>query len=281
MRIPLTLRLRSRRARAQDVMAARAPRCWGARCRSTMEQGASAGGAGCGGSPCRPRGGAGQVRMAAGPARSRCQWPPEKRSPAVRAGALETAQGAPAAAPAGLAGAGAAAAAGAPRPPAPDRARQGADGGADRAAAAQLAQQQRLSQSERMGAGPAVAALAPGRWRRPRQGRQRRLWRLRGRRYELYARRGARGRGRPRTPMRAQLRLRRGHEVSHSSVRLRCLVCSINHGNVARPRTRRAGAAPLTLRPQQGRWWGRRCSRRRVAHGNLACHNPQLHGRRR
>ena len=127
-----------------------------------MEQGANAGGAGCGGSPCRPLGGAGQVRTAAGPAQSRCRWPPARVSPTVRAGALETAQGAPAAAPAGLAAAGAAAAAGAPRPRAPDRARQGADGGADCAAAAQLAHQRRLTQGERMGAGPAMAALAQG-----------------------------------------------------------------------------------------------------------------------
>ena len=45
-----------------------------------------------------------------------------EEEPAVRAGALKTAQRAPAAAPAGLAGAGAAAAAGAPRLRVPDRA---------------------------------------------------------------------------------------------------------------------------------------------------------------
>ncbi len=41
-----------------------------------MEQAASAGGAGCGGSPYRPRGGAVQAKAAARPARSRCRWPP-------------------------------------------------------------------------------------------------------------------------------------------------------------------------------------------------------------
>ena len=117
-----------------------------------MEQAASAGGAGCGGSPYRPRGGAVQAKAAAGPARSRCRWPPARRSPAVRAGALSLAQTAAAAALAGQAAEGAAAAAGARRPRAPDRVRQGADGGADCAAAAQRAQQQRPVQGRRMGA---------------------------------------------------------------------------------------------------------------------------------